>query len=51
MSQERLVKIKCAETNEVIYTRRNKKTSDKKLELKKYSPKKRTHLVFKEMKK
>jgi large subunit ribosomal protein L33 len=51
MSQDRLVKIKCQDTGEVKYTRRNKKTSDKKLELKKYSAKLRKHTVWKEMKK
>lgn len=51
MSQDKLVKIKCAETKEVKYTRRNKKNGDKKLELKKYSPKLRKVMVFKEMKK
>lgn len=51
MSQDKLVKIKCAETKEVLYTRRNKKNGDKKLELKKYSPKLRKIATFKEMKK
>ena len=51
MSQDRLVKIKCQDTGDIRYTRRNRKTSDKKLELKKYSSKLRKHTVWKEMKK
>jgi len=51
MSQDRLVKIKCQETGDIRYTRRNKKTSDKKLELKKYSSVLRKHTVWKELKK
>lgn len=51
MSQDRLIKLKSQETGEVIYSRRNKKNGDKKLELKKYSPKLRKHITFKELKK
>lgn len=52
MSQDRLIKIKCAETGHVRYTRKNKKTDEgKKLELKKYNPKLRKYTVYKETKK
>jgi large subunit ribosomal protein L33 len=51
MSQDKLVKIKCQETGDVKYTRRNKKNSDKKLELKKYSSRLRKHTTWKELKK
>jgi large subunit ribosomal protein L33 len=51
MSQDKLVKIKCQETGDIIYTTRNKKNGDKKLELKKYCSKLRKHTVWKELKK
>lgn len=52
MSQDKLVKIKCKETGDVIYTRKNKKTDEgKKLELKKYNSKLRRRTVYKEVKK
>jgi len=51
MSQDRLIKIKCTETGDQIWTRKNKKTTEGKLELKKYNPKLRKHTVWKEMKK
>lgn len=51
MSQDKLVKIKCQETGEIKYTRKNKKTTERKLELKKYNSKLRKHTVYKEVKK
>lgn len=51
MSQDKLIKIKCQETGDILYTTRNKKNGDKKLELKKYNPKLRKHTVHKEIKK
>lgn len=51
MSQDQLIVLKHAATGEVYYTRKNKKLVTKKVELKKYSPKLRKHVVFKEAKK
>jgi len=51
MSQENLVKLKCSECKRInYYTRRNKKTIKKKLELKKYCPHCRKHTLHKETK-
>ena len=51
MSQDNLVKLKSKQTGETIYTRKNKKQTEHKLELKKYSKKLRKHVTFKEAKK
>ena len=51
MSQDKLIQLKNKSTGEVYWTRKNKKTVEKKLELKKYSPKLRKHVAFKEGKK
>jgi large subunit ribosomal protein L33 len=51
MSQEKLIKIQNKETGEIYYTRKNKKTVTKKIELKKFSRKLRKHVTFKEIKK
>jgi len=51
MSQDKLIKIQNKETKEVYWTRKNKKGVERKIELKKYSPKLRKHVVFKEIKK
>ena len=51
MSQDRLVKIKCQETGQIRYTRKNRKTTERKLELKKYNPTLRKHTIHKEVKK
>lgn len=51
MSQDKLIQLKNKSTGEVYWTRKNKKTVEKKLELKKYSAKLRKHVVFKETKK
>jgi len=50
MSQDRLIKIKCQETGQIKYTRKNRKTTERKLELKKYNPILRKHTVHKEIK-
>ncbi|MBP6869028.1 MAG: 50S ribosomal protein L33 [Candidatus Pacebacteria bacterium] len=50
MSQDHLAKIKSA-SGHVIFTRRNKKKVERKLELKKFDPTTRKHEVFKEVKK
>lgn len=51
MSQEKLIQLKNKETGETYYSRKNRKNSDEKLELKKYSKKLRKRVVFKEAKK
>lgn len=51
MSQDKLVKIKCQETGQIKYTRKNRKTTERKLELKKYNSTLRKHTVYKEVKK
>jgi large subunit ribosomal protein L33 len=51
MSQDQLIQLKHAATGEVYWTRKNKKLVTKKIELKKYSPKLRKHVLFKETKK
>jgi large subunit ribosomal protein L33 len=51
MSQDNLVQLKHKPTGESYWTRKNKKQTDNKLELKKYSKKLRKAVVFKEAKK
>lgn len=51
MPQKQLVKLQNKDTKEVYFTRKNKKTNLKKLELKKFSRKLRKRVVFKEVKK
>jgi len=51
MSQDKLIILKNKETGEVYWTRKNKKTVEKKLDMKKYSSKLRKHVSFKEAKK
>lgn len=51
MSQDRLIKITHKPTGETIYTRKNKKGVERKIKLKKYSPKLRMRVVFTESKK
>ncbi len=49
---ERLIKLRCATCKMVnYYTRKNKKTTEKKIELKKYCKKCRKHTAHKEAKK
>jgi large subunit ribosomal protein L33 len=49
--QVQLIMLKNKSTGEVYWTRKNKKKVERKIELKKYSPKLRKHVVFKEGKK
>jgi large subunit ribosomal protein L33 len=49
--QDKLVIVRNKSTGEVYWTRKNKKGVERKLEFKKYSPKLRKHVVFKEAKK
>ncbi len=51
MSQNHLVKIKSTESKHIRYDVRNKKRVEKKLELKKYDPTLRKHVIYKEIKK
>jgi large subunit ribosomal protein L33 len=54
MSQDNVIKITSKESKETRYTKKPKKSKKgivRKLELKKYSPKLRKHVVFKESKK
>ena len=51
MSQERLIKIVNKTTGHTYYTSKNKKKVTRKIELKKYDPKLRKHVAFKEAKK
>ncbi len=51
MSQDKLIKIQNKDTKEVYWTRKNKKTVQKKIELKKFDKKLRKHVTFKEVKK
>ncbi|MDQ5957379.1 MAG: ribosomal protein [Patescibacteria group bacterium] len=51
MSQDRLIKIINKATGTTVYTTKNKKKVTRKIELKKYDPKLRKHVTFKEAKK
>ena len=50
MSQDRLIQLRNKGTGEVYWTRKNKKNTEGKLELKKYSKSLRKHVAFKESK-
>ena len=50
MSQDHLIKLKST-SGHVIYSRKNKKKVERKIELKKFDPKTRKHETFKEVKK
>lgn len=52
MSQDNLTKLKSAVSGNIIWTRKNKKKlANSKLELKKYDPAVRKHVIYKEIKK
>ncbi len=52
MSQDNLVKLKSGASGRIVWTRKNrKKLATQKLELKKYDPTVRKHVVHKEVKK
>jgi len=51
MSQENLVQLKNKETGETYWTRRNKKITESKLEIKKFSKKLKKMILFKQIKK
>ncbi|MCI0619923.1 50S ribosomal protein L33 [Candidatus Wolfebacteria bacterium] len=50
-SQKNLIKLKSTKSPHVYYTRKNKKLVERKIELKKYDPTVRKHVVYKEAKK
>ena len=51
MSQVNLIKMRSQASEHVIFTRKNKKKVERKLELKKFDPNTRKREVFKEAKK
>ncbi len=51
MSQDRLLKLKSTKSNHVIWTRKNKKTVERKIEVIKFDPTLRQRVLFKETKK
>ena len=51
MSQIRLIKLKSTKSPHVIWTRKNKKTTERKIELTKFDPTLRKRVTFKEAKK
>lgn len=51
MSQDRLLKLKSTKSNHVIWTRKNKKSVERKIELMKFDPTLRKNVLFKESKK
>lgn len=51
MSQDQLIKVKSTKSDYVYYSRKNKKLVTRKIELKKYDPTLRKHVIFKEVKK
>ncbi|MBU0750010.1 50S ribosomal protein L33 [Patescibacteria group bacterium] len=51
MAQVNLVKMKSTKSDHIVFTRKNKKKVERKLELKKYDPRTRKREVFKEVKK
>jgi large subunit ribosomal protein L33 len=51
MSQDRLLRLKSTKSNYVIWTRKNKKTVERKIELTKFDPTLRQRVLFKEAKK
>ena len=51
MSQDRLIRLKSTASGTVVWSRKNKKKVERKIELKKYDPALRKRVVFKEAKK
>jgi len=51
MSQDHLVKLRSTESKHVRYDNRNRKRVEKKLQLRKYDPTLRKHVIYKEVKK
>lgn len=51
MSQDRLIKLKSTKSSHVVWTRKNKKQVERKLEFMKFDPTLRKRVLFKEAKK
>jgi len=51
MSQDRLLKLKSTKSSHVIWSRKNKKTVERKIEVIKFDPTLRKRVTFKEVKK
>ncbi|MHB1769705.1 MAG: 50S ribosomal protein L33 [Minisyncoccota bacterium] len=51
MSQDRLLRLKSTKSNHVLWTRKNKKTVERKIEVMKFDPTLRKRVIFKETKK
>lgn len=50
MSQDRLLRLKSTKSNHVIWTRKNKKKVERKIEVTKFDPTLRKRVLFKEAK-
>ena len=51
MSQDRLLRLKSTKSNHIIWTRKNKKKVERKIEVTKFDPTLRKRVLFKETKK
>lgn len=51
MSQDRLIRLKSTKSSHVVWTRKNKKGVERKIELKKFDPILKQRVLFKEAKK
>jgi large subunit ribosomal protein L33 len=51
MSQAQLIKLKSTKSDFIYFSRKNKKKVERKIEVKKYDPTLRKHVMFKEVKK
>lgn len=51
MSQDRLIRLKSTKSNHVVWTRKNKKKVERKIEFMKFDPTLKKRVVFKEAKK
>ncbi|MDP2651571.1 MAG: 50S ribosomal protein L33 [bacterium] len=51
MSQDRLLRLKSTKSKHIIWTRKNKKQVERKIELTKFDPTLRKRVVYKETKK
>jgi len=50
MSQDRLLRLKSSKSNHIIWTRKNKKSVERKIEVIKFDPTLRKRVLFKETK-
>ncbi len=51
MSQDRLIKLKSTKSGHIMWTRKNKKKVERKIELQKFDPTLRKRVTYKEAKK